>query len=291
MKNQIGPGYTMVPNKLVDAIITYQCTGMKLEILMFLIRHTFGYHRESVAATAVNIADRICRNRIKTSVALRELIQSSVVIEVIKERGKRSFSINMNTVDWRPRPLPELLEMSDENLNGEIPGTQETVSRTGNRETSQMETSLSQPGKNEPARMGNSSIPSRETTPSTAYIDGKNENLSPKENIKENNKRNIYMYDITLIPKTLSEMPGFKRAFNDWCIYRQQIEKPLTGIIIDVQMRKLLLYNSEGFNVISIIENSISAGWPDLYRPGSRQESPAKQVEYKSAKVIKNESY
>ncbi|MGE5496860.1 MAG: hypothetical protein ACM3Q2_02225, partial [Syntrophothermus sp.] len=142
----------------------------------------------------------------------------------------------------------------------------------------------------EPTQEGNFEVSRAGYSPPPAYIDGKNENSGPKENIKEK-ERNIYMYDITLIPKTLSEMPGFKKAFNDWLIYKQEVQRPLTAIGIEIDLRKLLLYNSEGFNVISIIENSITTGWLDLYRPGSRQESPVKQVEYKSAKVIKNESY
>ncbi|MGE5496956.1 MAG: replication protein [Syntrophothermus sp.] len=309
MKDQNEPGYTMVPNKLMDAVITYQCTELKIDILLFMIRNTLGYHRESVTTTAVHIAETICRNKVKTSVALRELIESNVINEVTGDKGtrSRSFSINMNTLQWRPRPLPELIEMlPDENPNEEVRNTKEAVYQTGNKETSPKEISLSQsgnreisqegtpisqPGKIMHSRKGNSSIPFRETTPSAAYIDGKNAISCSKENFKENNKRNIYMYDITLIPPTLEGRSGFKDAFNNWCIYRQEMEKPLTPLAIELDMKKLLMLSSEGYDVNQLIENAITSGWRNIYRPGSRPEIAEKPFVFKSAQDIKNESY
>ncbi|MGE5496773.1 MAG: replication protein [Syntrophothermus sp.] len=156
MKKQNEAGFTMCPNKLIDAITTHKFTEMKMEILMFMIRHTFGYHRESVTTTAVYIARYICRNKIKTTVALRELIQSNVIIQTKGERGSRSrsFSINMKTMQWCSRPHPEWLEIVDEKLNDEVPESQETVSRTGKQETSPKEIFLTLMGNSEVSRHG-----------------------------------------------------------------------------------------------------------------------------------------
>lgn len=267
--------FTKFSNPLFESIYQYRCSGLKKDIILYLIRQTLGYHRNSVFSSITSIASGIRCNRIKTAQALNDLIDCGVIIVTGRRRDRtRSLSINRQTSEWRQCPLSQ------------------DVSQEGNINVPKTTTPPDDLGIFERSHMGYFGVPQTGYTPESAYIDGKDAVFQPKENFKENKKNiNIYLYDINLIPRTLSYIEDFKEMFNNWCIHRKQMGRPLTHTAIEVQMRKLLLFNSEGYNVISIIENSITSSWTDFYRPGTRQDHRSKPVEYRSCKDIENESY
>jgi phage replication O-like protein O len=96
-------GFTKVSNGLLEAIMHYPASGLKKDILLFLIRYTYGYQRNTVEVTIKEISEDLKRPKSKVGAALRELIRDKI-IEVIRNydaaQKARILSLNTASEQW-----------------------------------------------------------------------------------------------------------------------------------------------------------------------------------------------
>jgi hypothetical protein len=79
---------------------------------------------------------------------------------------------------------------------------------------------------------------------------------------------------VCLISDELKNLKGFIDVWKDWTDYRNEINKPLTPIAIKVQLGKLAAFKHKGYDILEIINTSISNSWLDFYEPRESKAPP-----------------
>ncbi|HEX2960888.1 MAG TPA: replication protein [Ignavibacteriales bacterium] len=96
-------GFTKVSNGLLEAIMHYPASGLKKDILLFLIRYTYGFQRNTVKVPIKEISENLKRPKNKICIALQELIRDRIV-EVIRNheasQKPRILSLNADSKQW-----------------------------------------------------------------------------------------------------------------------------------------------------------------------------------------------
>ena len=65
--------YTMIPNELLEAIYSYRLSPLHMQIMLYVIRKTYGFHKETDFITITKLASDLGRYRQDVSEAVREL--------------------------------------------------------------------------------------------------------------------------------------------------------------------------------------------------------------------------
>jgi phage replication O-like protein O len=78
---QIEAGYTRIANELLEAIIRYKFSSRQLNIVLCLIRKTYGYGKKSDALSCWQISIMTGINRSHVSRTIEELVQLNVIIK------------------------------------------------------------------------------------------------------------------------------------------------------------------------------------------------------------------
>ena len=65
--------YTMIPNDLLEAIYSYRLSPLHMQIMLYVIRKTYGFHKETDFITITKLASDLGRYRQDVSEAVREL--------------------------------------------------------------------------------------------------------------------------------------------------------------------------------------------------------------------------
>lgn len=75
------------------------------------------------------------------------------------------------------------------------------------------------------------------------------------------------------LPDELPQVEGFIEIWNDWVQYRKEIKKPLTPTAVKRQFKKLLEFKSKGYDLVKIVDTSISRHWQDFFEPKENNSS------------------
>lgn len=95
--------FTMFPNNLLEAIYSTNFNATQKDILLLVVRYTYGFHRESHSLALEFIAKGINREKGNVQKQLKELIKCNVIIEVSKQKGieSRVLKVNANYHSWK----------------------------------------------------------------------------------------------------------------------------------------------------------------------------------------------
>ena len=96
---QIENGYTMIASELIDQFQKIKLSGRQWNILMVIIRQTYGYHRKECSITNNFIAEATGQHKCNVSRELSSL-QSFGIIRIEEVEGKRMLSINKDYEHW-----------------------------------------------------------------------------------------------------------------------------------------------------------------------------------------------
>lgn len=120
-------GYTAIANELIEAIYTTRMSGMQKDIVLCIIRFTYGFSRKSHIMSASFISKAIgCHNRTVRQ-EIEKLIRSKVIIEYKQATYSRPREIGINK-DF------EQWELNDSEGVKRLPGS-ETTPRGGSEMT------------------------------------------------------------------------------------------------------------------------------------------------------------
>lgn len=106
-------GFTRIPNGLLETMMHYPSSGLKKDILLFLIRYSYGYQRNSIEVSVKEISENLNRPKNKVCIALKDLIGDKIV-EVVRcsmsSRKPRVLSLNTDCEQWNipDRPAKKL---------------------------------------------------------------------------------------------------------------------------------------------------------------------------------------
>ena len=97
--------YTDVPNKLLEKIGKTNFTGAEIQILIFIIRFTYGEEKESNQLSLKFISEGTGIDKRYISNSLSELIEDKVILatKIQADAGYRDIKINNNYKEWRAR--------------------------------------------------------------------------------------------------------------------------------------------------------------------------------------------
>ena len=106
-------------------------------------------------------------------------------------------------------------------------------------------------------------------------------NLRIKESLKKNKqKKECFEKEI--------EIPEFidKNIWNDWVNCRKEQGKPLKNTTISYQLKELIKFHEDGFNVNQIIEKSILKSWSGFFKPNENFSNSLVKNNQKEDKII-----
>ena len=97
--------YTMIPNDLLEAIYSYRLSPLHMQIMLYVIRKTYGFHKETDFITITKLASDLGRYRQDVSEAVREL-EGMGCLEVVRTRSRNGHQM-------RARPPHEWLAVGE----------------------------------------------------------------------------------------------------------------------------------------------------------------------------------
>lgn len=98
----LNANFTQVPNMLLAMICRLRCSGLQKDILLCIVRFTFGYHRPDTPLSLSFIAKYTIHTKPRISEGLSELVGKKVVL-VSKNYNKnqpRRLMINPKYDEW-----------------------------------------------------------------------------------------------------------------------------------------------------------------------------------------------
>ena len=133
-------GSTDIANELLEVIYSSGFHATQLEIILCILRYTYGFHRKEHELSINFIAQAIKRHKITVSQEINEMIKSKILIQTSPPsfNSTRKISINKNYEEWI---LNNALTVSTEHTVSEettttvSPETNTTVSPEANQET------------------------------------------------------------------------------------------------------------------------------------------------------------
>lgn len=104
-KADLKDGYTRIANDLIEALIQMPLTMRELKVLLFIIRHTYGYHHKEHSLSHRFIAAGTGIDSKKIAVVLGDLEKKKVILRK-KSHGSipQIISINTHIGDWLLSP-------------------------------------------------------------------------------------------------------------------------------------------------------------------------------------------
>lgn len=99
---QLENGYTRISNELLDAIGKANFSATELEIVLCVVRFTYGFGRTSHKLSASFIAEWTKRNKRGIKECLKKLTNNNVIVVINSQVGKTSeIGLNKNYEEWQ----------------------------------------------------------------------------------------------------------------------------------------------------------------------------------------------
>lgn len=99
---QLKNGYTRISNELLDAIGKANFSATELEIVLCVVRFTYGFGRTSHKLSASFIAEWTKRNKRGIKECLKKLTNNNVIVVINSKAGKTSeIGLNKNYDEWQ----------------------------------------------------------------------------------------------------------------------------------------------------------------------------------------------
>lgn len=99
---QVENGYTRIANGLLEAICRYRCSGAQKDVVLAVIRVTYGFHRKSREIGTAYLARLTGQNPRRLAADVSTLIKRNV-LKVIKPHSpnhSRTLALNKNFDEW-----------------------------------------------------------------------------------------------------------------------------------------------------------------------------------------------
>jgi phage replication O-like protein O len=95
-------GFTKLPNNLMESIPKIKATATQYELLLIIIRMTFGFHRNTHRLTLSYLEVATNRNKRDIQRALKDLEERRIIFQNTSHND-RYISFNSNTDEWKTK--------------------------------------------------------------------------------------------------------------------------------------------------------------------------------------------
>ena len=95
---QLENGYSNLANQLIEKLSFIGCTGTEYQVVLAIIRFTYGWHRRSARILREQMADMAGIHPVNCSKALNSLIKKNIIFRVGGKFGE--IGINTETDSW-----------------------------------------------------------------------------------------------------------------------------------------------------------------------------------------------
>jgi len=224
---QLEEGYTKIANKILDHLIEHRIPGEAMQILLFIIRKTYGYNKkdDNIALSQISDATGIVKSHIGRNV--EKLIEMDLIKVTQKGNGAiKNYAFNKNFDAWKK--LPKKVTVTQK-------GNAKKVTQKGNKVT----------------QKGNKKLPKKVTT------------KEKKETIQKKAKRAVkFNYFFEAIPEQLNCQENFVAVWKEWIEFRATVIKKSVSIFAARQQFKFLLDQKEP---IKVLQQSIRNEWRGIF--------------------------
>lgn len=94
--------FTQVPNNLLEALCRVKLSANKKEIVLVILRYTYGYHKDSAQISYLGFSKLTGLGRRYCIKLVKNLVEGKLIIKVVKKKNYPSyFSINPNLNNWK----------------------------------------------------------------------------------------------------------------------------------------------------------------------------------------------
>jgi len=234
---QIENGYTKLSNEILEIIPKAGFTAREINILLVLLRLSYGYNSKSANVSLQTFSDRTNISYKNCQKLVKSLIKNNVIIEITSNKGFRSrlLQFNKDYETWDKSISPKIGEYD---FNSIPPKLGEII----------------------PPKMG-------ETTPPQNGGDYKE-----KRNII---KKPEFCNYSELIPNELRTISGFVESWGDWVKHLSDKKKPIKETTAKYQLKKIMNLWQAGNDPIEIINQSIEKNWQGFF-PINQNQHPIK---------------
>lgn len=131
---QTEDGYTRIANELLDAILRYPFSKRELNIVLAVVRKTYGYNKKSDDMTLTQLAELASIDLAHVSRTVAALVEKNVLL---KQQGRYGYIIGINKKynTWAPCQNGNLAKTASEpcqNSNISLPKEQEELAESAN---------------------------------------------------------------------------------------------------------------------------------------------------------------
>lgn len=98
---QLENGYTMISNEILEKVYQSDFNATQLDIILLLLRYTYGFHRETVSLSVTFISNGIGKERNFTAKQIRNLQKMNVIKSITTQKGiTKELKFNNNFDEW-----------------------------------------------------------------------------------------------------------------------------------------------------------------------------------------------
>lgn len=94
---QTEDGFTRIANELLESFISYRLSGEEMQVVLFIIRKTYGYKKKSDYIALSQFVEATGIQKSNVARAIRNLIAKNVVVKKDNE-----LSVNKDRGTWKP---------------------------------------------------------------------------------------------------------------------------------------------------------------------------------------------
>jgi phage replication O-like protein O len=128
MDSNINESYTKIINVVLDALQRLRCSGCELNIILAVIRYTYGYHRDYHEMAYKYLSLITGRDKRFVARQVKRLLLKHILIEVrpYSSHTGRYLAINENVLEWDGYNAPPVVNSDDKAVdkNDHIPVVQ-----------------------------------------------------------------------------------------------------------------------------------------------------------------------
>jgi phage replication O-like protein O len=116
---EIDPGYTGIPNEIVEALYKINLSPYEWRVLMYLLRKTYGWHKTSDRIALSQFTDDIDIDRRLVHRTLKTLSHKKIIVIEKDEKARPVYSVQTDHKSWvsSPRMTRQRVISTDDKLS------------------------------------------------------------------------------------------------------------------------------------------------------------------------------
>lgn len=113
-KARVQSGFTQVPNSILEALCKVNLSKYEWRVLLFIMRKTYGYHKESDLIPLSQFSKGTSLDRRHVHRAIKDLLSKRMVIREGSRKRGIAYAIQLDSTKWRLSPVQMTVEAKED---------------------------------------------------------------------------------------------------------------------------------------------------------------------------------